>query len=189
MVVRVVDETIYIMKKRILYFFKTLLVGFAILGILYIIILPVYLLYKNVLIVTQWRYIVLFFVVASIIGTLSTLKKIPFVSFFTKIFLFSFSSFYKEFLLQSAKYFCSENNTNPFTEIVEIEFDNRIRILGFLTNKYKNYSVIYIPTAPNPTSGFVLNVPNDKVKSTKLTPEEMLEYTFTHGVKTFNDKM
>jgi uncharacterized membrane protein len=177
------------MKKNVLSFFKTLLVGFAILGILYIVGLPLYLLYKNVVITTQWWYIVLFFVIAYIIGMLSTLRKIPFVSSFTKIFLFSFSSFYKEFLLQSAKYFCSENKTKPFSEIVEIEFDNQIRILGFLTNKYKDYSVIYIPTAPNPTSGFVLNVPNEKIKPTKLTPEEMLEYTFTHGVKTFNDKV
>lgn len=116
------------------------------------------------------------------------LKKVPFVSTFTKAFLFSFSSFYKEFLLQSAKYFCSENKIKPFSEVVEIEFDNQIGVLGFLTNKYDNYSVVFIPTAPNPTSGFILNVPNTKIKPTKLTPEEMLEYTFTHGVKTFNDK-
>jgi uncharacterized membrane protein len=170
--------------KRI---FRNILIGFAILCIIYIIVFPLYQIYKSIIVI-HWWYIILVFTIAYLIGTLSFLKKIPFISFLTKMFLFLFSSLYKEFLLQSAKYFCSENETKPFTEIVEIEFDNQIRVLAFLTNKYDNYSVVFIPTAPNPTSGFVLNVPNEKINPTNLTPEEMLEYTFTHGVKTFNGK-
>lgn len=164
------------------------MVGLSLLAIIYVIILPAYIFYNNVFVKVEWYFIVAVFAFAFCIGALSLKGKIPTLNFFARHFLLSFSKFYKEFLMQSAKYFCADNKTEPFKKVVEIEFSNSIKVIGFITNKYKDFSVVYIPTSPSPASGVLIHVNNEKIKEIDLSPEEMIEYGVTHGVKTIKFK-
>jgi len=48
-------------------------------------------------------------------------------------------------------------------------------------NAVKHYSV-FIPTTPNPTSGFLVILPETKVKKLDLTAEEAIKVVLTGGV-------
>lgn len=63
--------------------------------------------------------------------------------------------------------------------------------IGFLTGKWKktklegeaaNDIMVFIPTAPNPTSGFLLIVPEESVIQTDMSPEEASKILITGGL-------
>ncbi|WP_457625962.1 DUF502 domain-containing protein [Persephonella sp.] len=85
-----------------------------------------------------------------------------------------------------------ENLFNPkgkgkFKETVLVEFPRKGMLsIGFVANKVefegKLYYLVYIPTAPNPTSGYTIFVSEDEVKHTDLTVEEATKIILSGGL-------
>jgi len=75
-----------------------------------------------------------------------------------------------------------------FDRVVLIEFPNRhMRAVGFVTriveDKTTNQELaaVYVPTTPNPTSGYLELVPVDRVISTDMTVEEAMTFIISGG--------
>lgn len=82
----------------------------------------------------------------------------------------------------------SMSGKESFREVVLTEFPRQgIYAVGFITNETvdesgKEFSIVFIPTTPNPTSGFALVVPRGEVIRTTLTIEEGLKYVVSGGI-------
>jgi len=75
-----------------------------------------------------------------------------------------------------------------FDRVVLIEFPNRhMRAVGFVTRIVQDKSTneqlaaVYVPTTPNPTSGYLELVPVDRVISTDMTVEEAMTFIISGG--------
>ena len=84
------------------------------------------------------------------------------------------------------------NNSNAFSKAVLIEFpdaknytfafitgETDEKIAKILKGKYVN---VYVPTTPNPTSGYTLMVPRDKIKEIDVSVDQALKYVISMGV-------
>ena len=84
------------------------------------------------------------------------------------------------------------NNSNAFSKAVLIEFpdaknytfafitgETDERIAKILKGKYVN---VYVPTTPNPTSGYTLMVPRNKIKEIDVSVDQALKYVISMGV-------
>jgi len=81
----------------------------------------------------------------------------------------------------------SSNKIRSFKEIVLVEFPMKGRYtIGFVTGyivlkeKGKFYSV-FIPTTPNPTSGFLIMLPEDEILPIQMSTEEAIKYIISLG--------
>ncbi len=59
--------------------------------------------------------------------------------------------------------------------------------IGFLTGEWvmfekEKHQMVFVPTAPNPTSGFLLIVPDEKVIQTDMSPEEASKLLISGGL-------
>lgn len=75
-----------------------------------------------------------------------------------------------------------------FDRVVLIEFPNRdMRAVGFVTRIVQDTSgsrelaAVYVPTTPNPTSGYLELVPVDRLISTDMTVEEAMTFIISGG--------
>ena len=71
----------------------------------------------------------------------------------------------------------------------ELDDKRGTRTLGFITNETSDESGkkllnIFIPTSPNPTSGFLLFEPREKVEHLEMTVEEGLKMVVSGGIVT-----
>ena len=84
------------------------------------------------------------------------------------------------------------NNSNAFSKAVLIEFpdaknytfafitgETDERISKILKGKYVN---VYVPTTPNPTSGYTLMVPRNNIKEIDVSVDQALKYVISMGV-------
>jgi uncharacterized membrane protein len=56
------------------------------------------------------------------------------------------------------------NKNSFFSEVVLVDvYGTGVLLTGFVTDQSDNYVTVFVPTAPNPTSGFVFHIPRDKV--------------------------
>ena len=88
--------------------------------------------------------------------------------------------------------------SNSFREVVLIEYPRKgIWAMGFLTGntkgevnrKTKNQMVnIFLPTTPNPTSGFLLFLPKNDVLRLSMTVEEGIKMIISAGMLTPEEK-
>lgn len=75
-----------------------------------------------------------------------------------------------------------------FKEVVIVEFPRAgMKTVAFVTNKLSDISGnellnIYIPTAPNPTSGFFQIVPTTSVLKTNMSVEEAMKIVLSAGM-------
>ena len=79
-----------------------------------------------------------------------------------------------------------------FNQVVLVEFPRRdLFAIGFITCENKgevqaqieeNVVYVFIPTTPNPASGFLVFVPNDQVIELSLTFEEVIKYVVSGGI-------
>ena len=85
--------------------------------------------------------------------------------------------------------------SQSFKEAVLIEYPRKgIWIIGFLATETKGelkeklpnkkMLAVFVPTTPNPTSGFLVMVPEDEVIKLDMTVEEALKYTVSCGIVT-----
>ena len=87
---------------------------------------------------------------------------------------------------QLLKTFASEG-MQQFSRVVYVEYPRKgMWTLAFVTSatkgKFKNHLNIYVPTTPNPTSGFYLIVSEDEVKECELSVEEALKTILSLGI-------
>ncbi|MBN1125496.1 MAG: DUF502 domain-containing protein [Sedimentisphaerales bacterium] len=75
-----------------------------------------------------------------------------------------------------------------FQSVVLIEFPRPgFKAIGFLTGHLddtqgKKYCRVFIPTTPNPTTGFLEIIPSEEVVTTKLTVEEAFKMIISGGL-------
>ncbi|OGV46486.1 MAG: hypothetical protein A2017_20590 [Lentisphaerae bacterium GWF2_44_16] len=89
----------------------------------------------------------------------------------------------------------STTGTSAFKTVVFIEFPRKGTIsIGFITgctedSAGRQYSKVFVPTAPNPTSGFFMIVPKEEIIKTEMSVEDGLKMVVSGGIlspKTFN---
>jgi uncharacterized membrane protein len=87
--------------------------------------------------------------------------------------------------------------SDAFREVILIEYPRRgIWVIGFVTGTTKgevqniskeNLINIFVPTTPNPTSGFLLFMPREDVISLDMDVEEAVKMVISGGIVTPND--
>ena len=81
----------------------------------------------------------------------------------------------------------SSTNKQAFSKVVLIEYPKEgIWTIALVTGDSKNkegtkFYHLYLPTTPNPTSGFMLYIPVDKVIETDMTSEEAIKIIISGG--------
>lgn len=81
-------------------------------------------------------------------------------------------------------------NGNSFKKAVMIEFPRKgVYSIGFVTNNGfvspntdHNSITVFVPTAPNPTSGFMMIVPQDQVTELDISVEQAFKMVVSIGV-------
>lgn len=62
-----------------------------------------------------------------------------------------------------------------FKKVVLVEVMNT-QMTGFVTNEHKSGIItVFVPTAPNPTNGFIFHLPPDKLTFLDVTPEDAMK--------------
>ena len=85
----------------------------------------------------------------------------------------------------------STHNRNLFNKVVLVEFPREgIWSIGFLTNKYQGEPhalispetwTVFVPTAPNPTSGFLLLLPKEKIRELDMSVGDGMKMIISGG--------
>lgn len=81
----------------------------------------------------------------------------------------------------------SRPSTTGFMEVVLVEFPREgMRAIGFITNEASDKSGkkllhVFVPTSPNPTSGFLQIVGEDKVIRTKMSVDDAIKVVVSAG--------
>ncbi|OHD11837.1 MAG: hypothetical protein A2086_00510 [Spirochaetes bacterium GWD1_27_9] len=79
-----------------------------------------------------------------------------------------------------------------YSKIVMVEFPNKGKwVIGFLTGKCneklsptkdKEYYTVFLPTTPNPTTGYLLIFPKDEIVETSLSMDEAIRLLLSGGI-------
>jgi uncharacterized membrane protein len=68
-------------------------------------------------------------------------------------------------------------------EAVYVEYPkDGMWVPAYVTNRINDFYILYIPTSPNPTSGFTVMVDKSKVKSSRMNIEEVSSFVISVGV-------
>jgi uncharacterized membrane protein len=84
----------------------------------------------------------------------------------------------------------SGSNARKYSRVVLLDYPRQgIKTLGLVTGTLKDDSghpllAVYIPTTPNPTSGYLALVPEEQVTPTDLTVEEAMRVIVSGGILT-----
>jgi len=67
-------------------------------------------------------------------------------------------------------------------EVVLVEYPKEgLWVPAYLLNRYENICVLFIPTSPNPTSGYTVLVDEAKIKKTTLSLQEASSFIISMG--------
>ncbi|MGB6231381.1 MAG: DUF502 domain-containing protein [Litorimonas sp.] len=96
----------------------------------------------------------------------------------------------------------AQQSDRAFRDVCLVEYPRKgIWAVGFVTadlsgapereldGNGKNYLCVFVPTTPNPTSGFLLFVPDDEVKLLDMTPEEGAKMIISGGMVSSNEAL
>ena len=73
--------------------------------------------------------------------------------------------------------------TSEAKEIIFIEYPKEgLWVTGYITNKVGEMLVVYVPTSPNPPSGFTIIVHRSKVVKSKMDIEAVTSFIVSVGV-------
>jgi uncharacterized membrane protein len=88
----------------------------------------------------------------------------------------------------------AEADTTAFRKVVLLEFPRRgLLAIGFVTGESRgevqqmtqeNMLNVFVPTMPNPTSGFLIFCPPDELTEVSMTIEEGIKYVVSGGIVT-----
>jgi uncharacterized membrane protein len=68
-------------------------------------------------------------------------------------------------------------------EVVYVEYPKEgIWVPAYVTNKFENKVVLFIPTSPNPTSGFTVIIDKAKVRDSEMDIEDATSFIVSIGV-------
>lgn len=77
----------------------------------------------------------------------------------------------------------ASGKTRNFHRVVQLEYPRKgLYTLAFVTGERDNLLKVYVPTTPNPTSGFYLMVDPGEVKDAGLSVEEALKEIISMGI-------
>jgi len=75
------------------------------------------------------------------------------------------------------------NEESQVREIVYVEYPkDGLWVPAYVTNRVGDCYILYIPTSPNPTSGFTVMVHKSKVKQSTMNIEEVSSFVISVGV-------
>ena len=96
----------------------------------------------------------------------------------------------------------AQQKDRAFRDVCLIEYPRKgIWAVGFITADLsgapktelgptgKDYVCVFLPTTPNPTSGFLLFVPTDEIKLLDMTPEEGAKMIISGGMVSSNEAL
>jgi len=95
---------------------------------------------------------------------------------------------------QATEVLAGSNSQQKYRRVVIVDFPRQgLKTIGLVTGRLKGDDgrpmfMLYIPTAPNPTSGFTALVPEDEVISTDMSVEDAMKLVVSGGV-VFPDEM
>ncbi len=86
-----------------------------------------------------------------------------------------------------------DSDGKSFRKVIMLEYPRKgVWSLGFLTNQQvrndidaieqKEMAAVFVPTTPNPTSGFILMTPHDDIVELDMTIEEGFKFIISMGV-------
>jgi len=74
------------------------------------------------------------------------------------------------------------NNKDTKKEVVLVEYPkDNLWVPAYVLSKHENVIVLFVPTSPNPTSGYTVIVDKSKVKETTLTVGEASQFIISMG--------
>jgi len=74
------------------------------------------------------------------------------------------------------------NQKDDKKDVILVEYPKvGLWVPAYVLNEYKNLLVIFVPTSPNPTSGYTVIVEKSKVKSTSLSVAEASQFIISMG--------
>jgi len=74
------------------------------------------------------------------------------------------------------------NNKDIKKEVVLVEYPkNDLWVPAYVLSKYEDVYVLFVPTSPNPTSGYTVIVHKTKLKSTSLTVAQASQFIVSMG--------
>ncbi len=74
------------------------------------------------------------------------------------------------------------NGKDEKKEVVLVEYPkDDLWVPAYVLSKYDNVLVLFVPTSPNPTSGYTVIVDKSKIKSTSLTVAEASQFIVSMG--------
>jgi len=75
------------------------------------------------------------------------------------------------------------NNKDTKKEVVLVEYPkDDCWVPAYVLNKFDNILVLFVPTSPNPTSGYTVIIEEHRVKKTTLTIAEASQFIISMGV-------
>ena len=88
----------------------------------------------------------------------------------------------------------AQADTSAFRKVVLLEFPRRgLLAIGFVTGESRgevqrltqeNMFNVFVPTMPNPTSGFLIFAPSDELTEVSMSIEEGIKYVVSGGIVT-----
>ena len=82
----------------------------------------------------------------------------------------------------------SESKEKSFKRVALVEYPRKgMNVVGFVTNSItnrdgKSLTSVFIPTTPNPTSGFLIYLPKEEIFDTNMTVEEAIKLVISGGI-------
>jgi len=74
------------------------------------------------------------------------------------------------------------NSKDEKKEVVLVEYPKKdLWVPAYVLSKYENVLVLFVPTSPNPTSGYTVIVDKRKIKETTLTVAEASQFIVSMG--------
>jgi uncharacterized membrane protein len=79
--------------------------------------------------------------------------------------------------------FFSNDTKSSFKKVVKVPFGSPLtKGLGFwVRDTGDGHAIVFVPTAPNPTSGFILDVPHEHIQEVNMTVEEAFKVILSCG--------
>ena len=73
--------------------------------------------------------------------------------------------------------------SSPFSSVALIQiFQNETLVTGFVTDEHQNgTSSVFVPTGPNPTSGFIYHLPNEYIHKIDVPVEDAMRSVISCG--------
>jgi len=74
------------------------------------------------------------------------------------------------------------NNKDTKKEVVLVEYPkNDLWVIAYVLSKHENTYVLFVPTSPNPTSGYTVILDKSKIKATTLTVAQASQFIISMG--------